>query len=234
MSQEDYVDGGDFVLRFEKPIMGEYVETLNLVKNSQRIRGMISTMNDSFIMPDGVEIVFEDSGGPSYDPEKRVISVGYDFVSKIHKMVQKNSPSNIAEGQTLDILEYVLCFEMARAFLDLWELPLHAAQWESEKQLSIMIVSWMTMDQNIMASVALFQKFRDETELWDLQSWDAYSLGRERLVSTLQFLSGCDPEAFSDAASIAGLTKRDLAEADQYCQELSTRWGKMIMPYVMD
>ena len=61
MPQEDYVDRGDYVLRFEKPIMGEYVEALNLVKNPQRFRGMVSAMNDSLIMPDGVEIVFEDS-----------------------------------------------------------------------------------------------------------------------------------------------------------------------------
>ena len=141
-------------------------------------------------------------------------------------MVQKNSPSsNIAEGQTLDIRKYVLCFEMARAFLDLWELPLHAAQGESEKQLSLMLVSWMTMDQNIMTSVALFHKFRDETGLKGLHCGDTYSIGRERLVSTLQFLFGCDPEAFLNAASIARLTKGDLAEADQYCQELSVRWG---------
>jgi hypothetical protein len=233
--QAEVVDNGDFAIRFEKPLATEHEEVFELLGGSKRISGAVAAMNNSFIMPSGVEIFFRDSGGPSYDPAGRVIAVGYDFVARVLEISSNASLSKQeAKDQTLDVVEYVIYFEMARALADVWEIPLHAAQWESEKQLSIMLVSWMTMEHGIMASVARFQGAYQEGWFRGIGYWDEFALDGARLVQTLQFLYGWDPDTFEDAVSIAGLTAEEISGSAEYYSSLAGRWSEIVTPYVRD
>lgn len=233
--QAEFVDNGDFAIRFEKPLATEHQEVFELLSGSKRISGVVAEMNNSFIMPAGVEIFFRDSGGPSYDPAVRAIAVGYDFVARV-LAISANAPLSKQEAmdQTLDVVEYVIYFEMARALVDVWEIPLHAAQWESEKQLSIMLVSWMTMEHGIMASVARFQEAYQEGWFRGVGYWDEFALDWTRLVRTLQFLYGWDPDTFEDAVSIAGFTAEERSYSVEYYSSLAGRWSEIVTPYVMD
>jgi len=224
-SQVEYIDRGDFVLEFIKPGAAEYVNIEKILRSGSRFQGVVSSLNTDFIIPASVHIVFQDNGGPSYDPMQRRITLGYDFATSVYEMICSSEVLHRSEAveRTLDVLEYVLYFEIARALVDIWEAPLHAAQWESEKGLSVMLVSRETTGGDILSSVTSFLKMDPPGTFAEDMVWDEFSIGKERFVATLLFLYGWDPDTFSALAAEAGLSEETLAGAEGEYQLIADR-----------
>jgi hypothetical protein len=234
---DEFVDRGDFTVQFEEFLYIDPADSGYFIQISERVRDAVNAMNNSFIMPEGIEIIFRDSGGPSYDLFKREIIIGYDFVSQVSGLALNSGiERKLAEVMVADVVEFALYFEMSRALLDVWKAPLHRAQWESEKQLAIMLVSWMTIDRDIILNVSRFHRLFIESGGFEdtPHEWDEFILFPEMVISTLKFFIGWDPVSYSWVVKESILSRMDIEDSGCYYEDLSRRWGNFTTPYIKD
>ncbi len=223
---------------YEQPTTKLEADIADKLKTSDALASVVSLINETFILPEQLDIVFGADDGPLYDPQIHKIFIPYEFMDEVESRFTeaKYAETGVTPDEaTSDALMHTLFHELAHALIDLHEIPVTGKEEDAADSLaSMLLIEFFEDGQEIALSAAdLFDlESTDRDEFSDEDFWDEHSLDEQRYFSTLCHVYGSDPKQYGDIKQQADFSQE---RADSCIEEYGTMvdsWLTLLKPHM--
>ena len=255
-------DRGDFIVYYaETDIFTKYEK---LVKSSKYLENKVKWLNSTFKLPRDVYVAFVECGFTNAfyvsilpDENRGAIIICYEYVKYSYEQMEylvtpgkgdryidgnlicksgKNCPS--AETRTINLIDFVIYHELGHAVIDLYNLPIPAAQEDMADSLSsYVLLKFLKGDvgiDSIRNAAWGFLLSSSVSSLDNADFADEHSLNIQRFHNLACFAYGSNPSSNRDLVSDGLLTKdRSKKCTDEY-KKLVSSWDKLLVDHLQN
>lgn len=208
------------------------------------IQDAIGLMNEEFVFPEPLTIVFGGNDGPLYDPAPNEILIPYRFFDDVEQRFNAINYASDEQGEAnpesleqavMDVIIHTLFHELAHALIANYELPIVGKEEDAADNLAaVLAIEYFENGAEIAISAAdLFYLEGDEiSEFEDADFWDEHSLDLQRYYTTLCHVYGSDEIAYAYLLKETGFsTERGELCIDDY-ERTANNWLTLLGAYM--
>lgn len=214
------------------------------LQSDSSIQDAISLMNDEFIFPKPLTIVFGSDDGPLYDPAVNDILIPYPFLDEVDQRFKavnyagdnqgKANPENLGQA-VMDVVIHTLFHELAHALIATYELPIVGKEEDAADNLAaVLSIEYFENGAEIAISAAdLFYLEGDEiVEFEEADFWDEHSLDLQRYYATLCHVYGSDDTQYAYLLEETGFSdeRAELCIGDY--ERMTNNWLTLLDAYM--
>ncbi len=226
---------------YESPADADEAAIVTNLQAAGDIEALVAFINETFELPQPLDIIFGGEYGPLYDPETNEIYMPYTFLTEVEERFAAaeytDSMGVTAEEITTHALMHTLFHELAHALIAMYELPVVGREEDAADSLAtLLLIEFYEDGQDIAISAAdLFNlESADRTEFDEEDFWSEHSLDAQRYYSILCHVYGSDPKQYDHIRIDTGFSD-DRAELciEEY-EVLARNWFVLLDPYMLD
>ncbi|QUM77545.1 hypothetical protein HWV00_15730 [Moritella sp. 24] len=229
------------VVRYDNPSDTRLQSIAEKLKADLGIQDTIALMNEQFIFPEPLTIVFGGRDGPLYDPQRNHILMPYTFLNDVERRFiavndasTNNADANVTQA-VMDVVIHTLFHELAHALIANHELPIVGKEEDAADNLAaVLSIEYFENGAEIAISAAeLFYLEGDDIEEFeDADFWDEHSLDLQRYYATLCHVYGSDEVQYAYLLEETGFSP----ERGDFCiaeyENIANNWLTLLAPYM--
>lgn len=234
------------IVRYQQTNDAKLQSFAKKLQSDNSIQDAITLMNEQFIFPQPLTIVFGGNDGPLYDPARNDILIPYTFLDEVEQRFNavnyastdqdKASSSSMTVTQAvMDVVIHTLFHELAHALIATHELPIVGKEEDAADNLAaVLSIEYFENGAEMAISAAdLFYLEGDEiTEFEEADFWDEHSLDLQRYYATLCHVYGSDEVQYAYWLEEAGFSdERGDFCIDEY-ERMANNWLTLLDPYM--
>lgn len=226
---------------YESPADADEAAIATRLQEAGDVEALVAFINETFDLPQPLDIIFGGEYGPLYDPETNEIYIPYTFLIEVQERFAvaeyADSMGVTAEEATTHALMHTLFHELAHALIAMYELPIVGREEDAADSLAtLLLIEFYEDGRDIAISAAdLFDlESADRDEFGEEDFWGEHSLDAQRYYSILCHVYGSDPEAYDHIRTDTGFSDERAELCIQEYETLARNWFLLLEPYMLD
>ncbi|ACK71153.1 hypothetical protein PCC7424_2741 [Gloeothece citriformis PCC 7424] len=232
-----YARGGQFKVGYAPLENQKYQPIEEVLIESQFFETLAATLNQVFILPSDINIVFAECGeiNAFYSPDNQAIIMCYELIEDFAIFsAQYAATDEEWIKSTLGGTMYVFVHELGHALIHVLELPVVGREEDAVDQLAVIIASEAGEFGELMAIVPAtqYQLRGSQADARNVPYWDEHSLDLQRYYQIICLFYGSNPSKYRTLATLAQLPGDRAQKCPAEYQKLYANWTQLLQPHV--
>ncbi len=200
---------------------------------------IVEGANKNLVLPEKLQILFQDKDGPLYDRKQKVIFFSYNFVEETRISYLENGFCKTDEealAEAVDAAEFIFLHEFTHAIIDILQLPILAPEEDIADGLASILAEVVLDSPELALAAAGSLHSLKHSEPKESAYWSRHSLDETRYYRILGLAYGSNPERVGPMIRERALAPEQWwkERADSYAKDfekLRTNWHRVLQPH---
>ncbi|HEY9736719.1 MAG TPA: DUF4344 domain-containing metallopeptidase [Trichocoleus sp.] len=227
-------DEGDFVLEYQEPENADHQPVYEALVESGFYDDVVTSLNDSFTLPQDIAIVFLDCGEENayYSPNDATISMCYELIAYYVDAFYDEAQSDYAQ-EVINAAYFTFFHEVGHALVDQLALPVVGREEDAVDSFAAVLLLWQGEEEAAIAGIDQFSvDAEEEAEYEEMPYWDEHSLSEQRFYNMACLIYGSDPDWYAEWVSDDFLPESRAEGCEAEYAQADASWSALLQPYL--